>query len=117
MPTIVHELGFSGANAQLLSVPPFVLGCTATIIVGIYSDKHQLRGPYVIAGGFIALAGYIVLYTQRSPGVSYTGAILAAMGSFPPVPVIIAWVSSNAGGDIKRGVALAMVIGFGNLGG
>ena len=31
-PTIVHELGFSAANAQLLTVPPFFCGCVATIL-------------------------------------------------------------------------------------
>jgi hypothetical protein len=31
-PTIVRDLGFSAANAQLLMVPPFFCGCIATII-------------------------------------------------------------------------------------
>ena len=32
MPTIVQQMGFSAANAQLLTVPPFFCGCLATII-------------------------------------------------------------------------------------
>jgi hypothetical protein len=116
-PTIINELGFSAANAQLLSVPPFVSGCVCTILVGIYSDIHKLRGPYVIAGAFVSLVGYIVLYTQTSPGASYVGTVLAAVGVFPTVAVDLAWAGSNAGGDVKRGVVLAMVIGLGNLGG
>ncbi|OJA19537.1 hypothetical protein AZE42_06601 [Rhizopogon vesiculosus] len=116
-PTIINELGYSSTNAQLLSVPPFVAGCFATIMVGIYSDKHGLRGPYIIGGASVSLAGYILLYSSSRPGPSYVGACLAAIGTFPPVAVIIAWVGSNAGGDLKRGVALAMVIGLGGLGG
>jgi hypothetical protein len=116
-PTIINELGFSAANAQLLSVPPFVAGCVSTILVGIYSDIHKLRGPYVIAGAFVSLVGYIVLYTQTGPGASYVGAVLAAVGVFPTIAVDLAWAGSNAGGDMKRGVVLAMVIGLGNLGG
>ncbi|KAF8557618.1 MFS general substrate transporter [Imleria badia] len=116
-PTIINELGFSAANAQLLSVPPFVAGCVFTILVGIYSDIHKLRGPYVIAGAFVSLVGYIVLYTQTSPGASYAGAVLAAVGVFPTIAVDLAWAGSNAGGDMKRGVVIAMVIGIGNLGG
>ena len=116
-PTIINSLGFSAANAQLLSVPPFVCGCISTILVGVHSDRHRLRGPYVIAGALVALVGYIILYTQTGPGVSYAGAVLAAVGTYPPIAVILAWASSNAGGDIKCGVALAMVTGFGNLGG
>lgn len=30
-PTIVRGLGYSAANAQLLTIPPFVAGCIATI--------------------------------------------------------------------------------------
>ena len=116
-PTIINELGFSAANAQLLSVPPFVAGCVFTILVGIYSDTHKLRGPYVLAGAFVSLVGYIVLYTQTSPGALYAGAVLTTVGVFPTIAVDLAWAGSNAGGDVKRGVVIAMVIGIGNLGG
>ena len=76
-----------------------------------------MRGPYVIAGTSVSLVGYIILYTQTSPGASYAGTILAAVGVFPTIAVDLAWASSNDGGDLKRGVVIAMVIGFGNLGG
>jgi len=116
MPTIIDELGFSAANAQLLSVPPFVAGCMFTVLVGIYSDKHKIRGLYVIGGAFVSLVGYIVLYTQSKPNAAYVGTFLA-VGIFPTVAVCLAWAGSNAGGDLKRGVVIAMVIGLGNLGG
>lgn len=116
-PTIVRELGYSAANAQLLTVPPFVAGCIFTIIVGIYSDKCQLRGPFIIGGATVSLIGYVVLYTRSTAGVGYAGAFLAAVGVFPTIAVDIAWVSGNAGGDTKRGVVLALVVGLGNLGG
>ncbi|KIM85952.1 hypothetical protein PILCRDRAFT_5051 [Piloderma croceum F 1598] len=67
-PTIINELGYSAANAQLLSVPPFA-GGFFTVLVGIYSDKYQIRGPIVAGGVFISLIGYIVLYTQKAPGI------------------------------------------------
>ncbi|KAH7920703.1 MFS general substrate transporter [Leucogyrophana mollusca] len=116
-PTIINELGYSAANAQLLTVPPFVAGCIFTILVGIYSDKHNSRGPYIIGGAFVSLIGYIVLYTQSKPGPSYVGTFIAAIGVFPTIAVDLAWAGSNAGGDLKRGVVIAMVIGLGNLGG
>jgi MFS family permease len=116
-PTIVNELGYSAANAQLLTVPPFVAGCICTILVGIYSDKYQLRGPVVIAGAFVSLVGFIVLYTQKAAGEGYAGAVLATVGVFPTISVSIAWAGGNAGGDLKRGVVIAMVIGLGTLGG
>ncbi len=38
-------------------------------------------------------------------------------GIFPTVPLIGAWNSNNIGGSLKRGVGIAMQVGFGNLGG
>ena len=116
-PTIINELGFSASNAELLSAPPFIVGCVCTIFVGICSDMHKMRGPYVIGGAFVSLIGYIVLYTQTSPGASYVGAVIAATGVYPTIAVGITWAGSNAGGSTKRGIVFAMVNGFANLGG
>ncbi|KAF4598010.1 hypothetical protein EYR40_006359 [Pleurotus pulmonarius] len=116
-PTIVNLLGFTAAQAQLLTIPPFVIGCLFTILVGIYSDRYNLRGPFIVGGCLVALIGYIILYTQTKPGVAYFGAILAATGIYPTIAVDLAWAGGNAGGDVKRGVVIAMVIGIGNLGG
>ncbi|KAJ7451736.1 major facilitator superfamily domain-containing protein [Mycena galericulata] len=116
-PTIVQELGFTAAQAQLLTVPPFVCGCIATIGVGFLSDKYNLRGPFIIGPCLVALVGYIVLYTQKAAGAGYAGAVLAAVGVYPTIAVNLAWAGSIAGGDTRRGVVIAMVIGLGNLGG
>lgn len=117
LPTIIAALGYANAQAQLLTIPPFVCGCIATIIVGFLSDRYNLRGPFIIGGSFVALLGYIVLYTQTEPGPSYVGTFLAAAGVFPTIAVNLAWAGSMAGGDIRKGVVIAMVIGVGNLGG
>lgn len=116
-PTIVRELGFSAANAQLLTIPPFVAGCIATIAVGVYSDKLNKRGPFVIGGCSVSMIGYTILISQGRPGLSYFGAILTAVGVYPCIAVTLAWAGSAAGGDVAKGVVIAMVIGMGNLGG
>ncbi|KIK02708.1 hypothetical protein K443DRAFT_96457 [Laccaria amethystina LaAM-08-1] len=118
LPTIINKLGFSSANAQLLTVPPFFAGCVSVIAVGIYSDKFNLRGPFIVVGAFVSLIGFIILYTQSSPGVSYFGTFLAAIGVFPTIPVDLAWVGSAAGGDVRKvGVSIALVIGVSSFGG
>ncbi|EIM82963.1 MFS general substrate transporter [Stereum hirsutum FP-91666 SS1] len=116
-PSIIAGLGYAAARAQLLSIPPFVCGCLMTIVVGIYSDKLNLRGPFIMGGAFVSLVGYIVCYTTTSPGAGYVGAIIACLGVYPTIAVNLAWAGGNAGGDAKRGVVIAMVIGIGNLGG
>jgi hypothetical protein len=39
------------------------------------------------------------------------------LGAYSFVPLIGAWNSNNIGGTLKRGVGIAMQVGFGNFGG
>jgi len=116
-PTIINNLGFSAAGAQLLSIPPFVCGCISTVVIGVYSDKMNLRGPFVMLGAGVSMIGYIIAYVTSTPGPGYAAAIIAASGAYPTIAVNIAWAGGNAGGGMKRGVVLAMIVGIGNLGG
>ena len=116
-PTIVHDLGYSAANAQLLSVPPFACAGVSTIIICYYSDKANMRGPFILFCSIISMIGYIIADTTSQPGPGYAAIVLAASGVFPNIALLLPWAGGNAGGDIKRGVVLALVIGLGNLGG
>jgi hypothetical protein len=102
-----------------MSMPPYIAACIFTIFIGTISDNLTHRGPFVILSTTVAITGYAILYAapDNKPGISYFGTIIAAMGVFPSIPVILSWAGGNVGGDIKRGVAIAMAIGIGNLGG
>ncbi|KAI0640891.1 MFS general substrate transporter [Trametes meyenii] len=117
LPTLIAGLGFSASHAQLLTIPPYVLGGLSTVLAGVFSDRARVRGPFVLAGLLAALAGYAVLYATRTPGAGYAATVVAALGLFPSVACILAWAGGNVGGEVKRGVVIAMVIGCGNLGG
>jgi Sec-independent protein secretion pathway component TatC len=117
LPTIIQNLGFSAAGAQLLTVPPFACSCISTIIFGIYSDKLNLRGPFILLGAVISLIGYTIAYMTSDPWLGYFASIIATSGVYPNVAIILTWAGGNAGGDLKRCVAFAIVIGIGNLGG
>ncbi|KAF8262426.1 MFS general substrate transporter [Lactarius quietus] len=116
-PTIVHDLGFSSVNAQLLSVPPFACAGVFTIIICFFSDKANLRGPFIVLCSTISMIGYIVAYATSRAGPGYVAVVFAACGAYPNVALLLAWAGGNSGGNMKRGVALALVIGLGNLGG
>ena len=116
-PTIINDLGFTAVQAQLMSIPPFACSCISTIVVSIYSDKMNSRGPFVVLGAAISMIGYTIAYVTTEPVPGYVAAIIAASGVFSTIAVNIAWAAGNAGGDMKRGVSLAIILGFGNLGG
>ena len=115
--TIISGLGFSASRAQLLSVPPNIAGAFFTILAGILADRWRARGAFILVGLVFPLVGYAVLYTTSSPGAGYAGTIIAACGIYPAVACIVSWTGANFAGEAKRAVVLAMVIGFGNLGG
>ncbi|KAJ7034654.1 MFS general substrate transporter [Mycena alexandri] len=117
IPTIIEELGFSQANAQLMSTPPYIFACIVMLIVTRWSDKVQMRGPFILGIAVIGIVGYAVWYGTKSATAGYIAAFLACSGTFPNIALILSWAGNNTGGDLKRSVVLAMVIGLGNLGG
>lgn len=48
LPTIVRNLGYTNNEAQLMTVPPYVVACVFTIGGGLAADKHRQRGIYMI---------------------------------------------------------------------
>jgi hypothetical protein len=91
-------------------------GCIFTVIFGLISDHLNCRGPIIAVSATVTLIGYIVLYTQTRPGVAYVGAVLAT-GTSVATPPLLAWMTGNTSGDLKRAVVVAMAVGAGTLGG
>ena len=56
-------------------------------------------------------------YVTSTPRIGYAAAVIAVSGVFPTLPIILTWAGGNAGGDMKRAVVFAMVVGFGNFSG
>lgn len=116
LPTIIKELGFTAAQAQLLTVPPYAVATALTLSAAILSEKVKLRAPFIIGGASLAAIGYIILLSSEKPGVAYFGTILAAGGIYPATAIVLSWPANNVSGQTKRATANAMQISIGNLG-
>ncbi|KAK0702572.1 major facilitator superfamily domain-containing protein [Apiosordaria backusii] len=119
LPTIINDLGTatSPEMAQLMTVPPYIVACLFCIGAGWHADKRGERGIYMIGFMVMAIVGLICLIATANAGVRYFGCFLLASGIYPNVPQGVAWNGNNIGGSLKRGVGIAMHVGFGNLGG
>jgi predicted MFS family arabinose efflux permease len=115
-PTIIEELGFSAAEAQLLTVPPYVIAVCLTIAVAVFSQKTRRRAPFIMGSSALACIGYIILLAESHPGVCYVGTIFLAAGIFPAVAIVLSWPANNVSGQTKRCIANAMQISIGNCG-
>ncbi|KAL2129561.1 hypothetical protein VTI74DRAFT_7610 [Chaetomium olivicolor] len=119
LPTIINDLGTVSTPemAQLMTVPPYVVACLICVTAGWYADRLGQRGIFMIGNILIAIVGIILSMASTSGGVRYFGCFLMASGIYPNVPQGVAWNGNNIGGSLKRGVGIAMHVGFGNLGG
>ena len=99
-----------------MTVPPYVAACFFCISGGWLADRLQTRGLFMIGFFCTALIGLIMLISSDKAGVKYAGCFFFACGIYPNVPQGVAWNGNNIGGSLKRGVGIAMHVGFGNLG-
>lgn len=80
LPTIIKALGYSKVNAQLLTVPPNIGGFITVLCITWISDRVGVRGPCLLLGLVVALAGYIMLIATPDILTEYGGTFLVAAG-------------------------------------
>ncbi|KAF8586060.1 MFS general substrate transporter [Ramaria rubella] len=114
-PSIINQVWFTATPANLLSVPIYVFACALTCAVGYYADRMGNRGYFNLVCLSLGMAGYIILIASRNAALSYFAIYLAAAGIYPTIANSNTWIASNIEGSYKRGVTVAMAVGFGNL--
>jgi hypothetical protein len=58
------------------------------LITAGLSDRLRARGPFMIGGAIVAIAGYIMLLVASKPAVRYGGTFLVASGVFTGSPMV-----------------------------
>ncbi|KAF9479488.1 MFS general substrate transporter [Pholiota conissans] len=117
LPTIVKNMGYTNNESQLMSVPPYVVGCLATITAGYVADRTKQRGLYMMFFCLVGIIAFALLFSVKNTHVQYAATFIAVAGIYPNVPLGVAWNGNNIGGSTKRAVGIAMHVAFGNLGG
>jgi MFS family permease len=113
-------MGYTTGNAQLLTVPIYVFGMTATLVVAFWSDHIQQRTPFIMGGFAIALVGFIgelAIPHPKLPGMTYFFLFLVAAGFYCPFTCVVTLVANNIAPSSKRAVGMALLISVGNQGG
>ncbi|KAL4727978.1 hypothetical protein ACLX1H_004684 [Fusarium chlamydosporum] len=121
MPQIIKQLGFSTANAQLLTMPPYVCGGIAAWLSGRFSDRLAWRMPFIVGPMLVLLIAMAILFNYSNDATGnvpamYIGVILAQIGTYPLLPGISAWTGNNLAPSWKRSIGLAWLLAAGNLG-
>ncbi|RMJ03316.1 hypothetical protein CDV36_015157 [Fusarium kuroshium] len=121
MPQIIKQLGFSTAQSQLLTMPPYVCGGISAWLTGRFSDRFSWRMPFIVGPMSVLLVALSVLFKYSanvadSVPAMYTGVVLAQIGIYPLLPGISAWTGNNLAPSWKRSIGLAWLLAAGNLG-
>ncbi|KAG9077223.1 hypothetical protein FRC06_009022, partial [Ceratobasidium sp. 370] len=103
-------------SSPMLIVPPYAVACILTVAAGMTADRLKTRGRFLVGCYLLSMVGFIMLLASPKPAVQYTAVYIAAAGAFPNAAMVMAWCG-NFGGSMKRGIAIALVVSFGNLGG
>ncbi|KIM43201.1 hypothetical protein M413DRAFT_398146 [Hebeloma cylindrosporum] len=116
LPTIIAGLGFQSWQAQLMTVPPNSVAAISIWITVWVSSRINLRAPFIIGAAGVAIVGYIILLTTKTPGAQYVGTIFAAAGIYTGNALLLSWPGENVSAQTKRAVAVAMQITIGDIG-
>jgi len=114
LPSIIKALGYTAVNANLLSVPPNMAAFFTVLLTGYLSDKFKMRGPFMIVGVIIAMAGYAMLISTNHHLIQYGGTFLVAAGIFPCSPLVMGWLANNLAPHYVRATGTGFQIMFAN---
>ncbi|OAP60835.1 hypothetical protein AYL99_05837 [Fonsecaea erecta] len=120
VPSVIEQLGYTSANAQLMTIPIYVFAMIMTLIFAFWSDKVQQRTPFIMAGFSIAAIGFIgelAIPHPRLPGVTYFFLFPLAAGLYCPFICLVCLIGNNLAPSSKRAVGMALLISMGNFGG
>lgn len=109
-PTIVTGLGYTSITAQLLTVPPWLIGFVVAISISYTADRYDARGWHVTIFSLIGGAGWLTagLLPPDAYKSRYGCLCLAACGAFPCAPSLTNWVTCNSPSFLTLGLAIAV---------
>ena len=116
-PTVLKGLGYTSTQAQVHTIPVYIVGAVFTLIFSYMSEWLQHRYYFYILGWAVLVTGLSVMiaYPANAKG-RYMGMFFIASGCYLAMPVTIIWVSVNSGSGYKRAVAIAAIVNFGTAG-
>ncbi|WVW80169.1 hypothetical protein I302_102146 [Kwoniella bestiolae CBS 10118] len=121
LPTIVKNMGFTAANAQALSAPPYVFAAFCVVASGLFSDRYRMRAATVVFPSIVGFIGVLICVLtvkhKHLVALSYVGTCIAAGGLYCLTPALTVWTGLNTAGQTKRAAAISISFLFAAIGG
>lgn len=114
-PTILRQLGYTASQAQVHTIPVFMVALVFSISVAYLSDRVAHRYAFCMFGVTLCMIGWILELAQAQPvGARYFGLFAITAGVYILMPVLVVWNMNNLGTGYKRVIGAAFQIGGGN---
>ncbi|KAI8144072.1 major facilitator superfamily domain-containing protein, partial [Fennellomyces sp. T-0311] len=119
MPSLLSTMGWGTLETQLMTVPPYALGCIVCVTASILSDKFKTRGVFLygMAAPLMTIAFAVLIGVKEDIGPRYMAIFFATAGAFTGSPMFVGWVVENTAGPMVRAIASAFAISAGSIGG
>ncbi|KFY47551.1 hypothetical protein V496_10589 [Pseudogymnoascus sp. VKM F-4515 (FW-2607)] len=118
LPLILQrEMGFTVAQAQALSSPPYIAAMILMFVEGWVCDRIHLRSPCIIFNCLLASAGLCMMTWTKGAGAQYVGTLFVTAGCSANIPGIMVYQANNIRGPWKRAFCSASLTTLGGIGG
>ncbi|TNY24166.1 major facilitator superfamily domain-containing protein [Rhodotorula diobovata] len=116
LPTIVKGLGYSNADAQLYTVPPYAVALVFMLCICTYSDRYQTRGIPIMSVFAVGIVGWALLLavdpvkaTTSELRVRYFAVHCVVSAGYAAIPLIMSWQAGNSACETQKAVSLGML--------
>ncbi|KAF2404848.1 MFS general substrate transporter [Trichodelitschia bisporula] len=116
MPLIVKGMGYSGLDANLMSVSPFLVAACGLFIFVYLSDRLHERSLFMCLAMAVSLTGFIVLTSSKNNRLRYAFVHVALAGAGTAAPLMAAWLTDNTPDRGTRSIIIGLN-GWSNLSG
>jgi len=108
--TIVTGLGFESLEAQLLTIPPWVVGYLVSLALSFSADHFNARGWHSAFASVVGGIGWLAAgcLPAHAYAARYGCLILASCGAFPVCAPLSAWVTCNVPSMATMFIATAL---------
>jgi len=116
-PTVLQGLGYSASQAQVHSIPIYVVAFVASLSCAWLSERLRQRYIFSLLGCVVGVVGVAIELAQpKKASARYAGMFFVTAGAYIVMPITVVWLAINVDSGYKRTVALGMVIAVGNCG-
>ncbi|OBT55558.1 hypothetical protein VE04_02732 [Pseudogymnoascus sp. 24MN13] len=118
LPIVLRDgLHFSVAAAQCLSTPCYVFASILGYSQGYWSDKINMRTPFILFNCLLEIIGVAVLGFATQNPARYFGAFLIIGGANSNIALVLTYQANNIVGQWRRAFCSATIVGAGGMGG